>query len=134
MSKNGKLALGVLSIVPLVAMMIWMPYLFNKMGVFGIFEGDRPALTMPKDEFRSLFIQMALFNISYIVLVFGQIFGHLFYLLRKPNVRTDWKVVWALLLVFFNALALPLSWLFNIWREPPLDTRRELSETLDVMS
>lgn len=132
MSKGAKLVLGVLSVLPMLILMVWTPYVFSKLGMWELFEGGKPV-TPPRFD-KALFAQMFAVNVTVIVLSFSQMLGYAIYLFRRIDIRQEWKIFWVLALFFMSGFALPLAWFFNIWRDPPSDESLRMDETLDALS
>ncbi len=55
-----------------------------------------------------------MFTIFYI---FGLLVFYIYNLFKNENVKSDQKVLWALVLFMGNMMAMPIYWYLYIWRE-----------------
>ena len=104
MSRPAKLALGAITIVPILWMVVWFAYLAY------IFASDGPA-----EGFTAMFVGMA--AVVLLTVALSVFYG--VHAWRNPLLRHDERVLWTLLVVLANAFTQPAYWYLHVWREAP---------------
>jgi hypothetical protein len=101
-SKLIKLFIGIASVLPLLYMIFFMGTFFSM-----------AFLHRTLIPFNVLF-GIHMFTIFYI---FGLLVFYIYNLFKNENVKSDQKVLWALVLFMGNMMAMPIYWYLYIWRE-----------------
>ncbi|MFA6450016.1 MAG: hypothetical protein WCX65_11125 [bacterium] len=107
MKKNKKIALLIGSLWPFFYFFIFMLFIVFMVGSKN-FGGPNPAyfLFIFPLHFFTIILGFALM-VLYVINVF-----------KNPMVVGDLKIIWVVLIMFFNILAIPVYWYLYIWRGP----------------
>jgi hypothetical protein len=111
LGKSSKIALLIVSILPILYMFFFMAFIFITM--FTSFSGKTPS----KDVF-DFFPLVFIMHFAVIFLSFGLIAFYIYYLFKTDRVEKDKKALWAVILFLGTFFAMPVFWYLYIWREP----------------
>jgi len=103
MSRGTKIALGAVTLIPPLWMVVWFGYF-----IYGFTSSG------PWPAFTAMFIAMA------VVVVLG-IGLTIFYVIQAATndaLRNDERVMWILLVTLLGTFAHPVYWYMHIWRRP----------------
>ena len=109
--KPAKIALAVVTVLPLVYMFCFIAFIFITM--LSSFSGKTPS----KDAF-DFFPIVFILHFAAIFLSFGLLAFYLYYLFKTERVEKDKKALWAVILFLGSFFAMPVFWYLYIWREP----------------
>ena len=112
MSRNRKLLLGALTLWPPIYMVLF----FASIVVLFATNDDGNGAGPP---FAVLFAAHA----ATILLMFGLLAVYLTHLMRSSFVPHDQRIVWVLMLIFANMIAMPIYWWLYVWKEGESDRR-----------
>ena len=106
-SRLGKIALGILTVLPIISVLYSFSVLFPSINA-------QPQFIEP-DQFNKIFSVHVLSSILALCLLIFYIV-HLF---RSETIANDKKALWAVVLFFGNLLAMIVYWCLYIWPEKP---------------
>jgi hypothetical protein len=114
MGKPAKIALAVITILPLVYMFCFMAFIFITM--LTSFSGK----SLDKDAF-DFFPVIFILHFAAIFLSFALLAFYLYYLFKTDRLEKDRKALWAVILFLGSFFAMPVFWYLYIWREPAVE-------------
>jgi len=108
--KTKKIALLIVTILPILYMFFFMSFIFITM--LTSFSGKAPSKDM-FDFFPVIFVA----HFGMILLSFALIAFYIYYLFKTERVEKDKKALWAVILFLGSFFAMPIFWYLYIWRE-----------------
>ena len=110
MQKPAKILLGVVSLWPMVYMFLFIGFFF-----LAVLFGPGPAETgSGVQPAFALFVGVHLLTM---VLILALTVFYIVDIFRNDRVEKDKKALWAIVIFFGNAIAMPIYWYLNIWKE-----------------
>jgi len=114
MSKQGKIFLGVLSVLPLVLMII---YFLLFMNIFDTSfsqttQKDGPPVFVLKG-WNELLLTLA----SFIALTLGLLIYYLNHVISNNKIDGPDRIVWVLIFLFAGIVGYPIYWYMKIWKD-----------------
>ena len=124
MSKNKKILIGILSVLPLILMAV---YFITIIGFFfPLFRGEFPD--NPPDfmsgKMTGMFVMIGLMTITSLAMF-------IYFIIHVANNKTlnrTEQLVWILIIVFATVIGYPIYWYLKIWKENNID--RSMNEVV----
>lgn len=110
MSDFGKKLLGLLTAWPFAYALLFIFFVLGMMF-------ERPG------RISDLFPLVIVVHLLTVMLALGLLVFYLIDVFRNDRVHKDQKALWAIVLFFGGAIAMPFYWYLNIWRDPPTEDR-----------
>jgi uncharacterized membrane protein len=113
MSKSSKLALGIVSFIPLILVGVIIFMIFNLFPEFIEWDKYEPDARDFFTAFAPIFITGLLIGlISLGLLVF-----YIIHLVNNKQMESGEKIVWIFVFLFAGTVGYPVYWFFRIWNE-----------------
>ena len=113
MQKPAKIALGVASLWPLIYMFLFVGF-FLLAAMFG------PGPAEPGSNVHPAFVLFVGVHLLTMVLIMTLTIFYIVNIFRNERVEKDKKALWAVVIFFGNAIAMPIYWYLYIWKEANL--------------
>lgn len=115
MTKSTKIVLGILSALPLAGLVVYLLLFFSIFTniIVASRHNDEMSPGFIKDM---LYIVIAIIAMMLISITLMIIF--IINCINNPYVRSDERIVWILLFIFLQIIALPIYWYMRIWNTP----------------
>jgi hypothetical protein len=119
LSKPVKVAVGVLTVWPIVHLCLFMAA-FGFMMFTVIANAPRGA--PPPDGFEAWFLLVFVLHFATALLTMGLLVFYIVHLFKTDLVANDRKVLWALVLFMGGPIAMPVYFWLYLWRATPGST------------
>ena len=106
LSAPAKLAVLFLTVLPLVYMALFLAsiaFIFRSAANESLLVGH--------------FGTFIAIHLAVMLLMFGLLAFYIVFLFKTPDVRTDMKALWAIVIFMGGPIAMPIFWYLHIWRE-----------------
>lgn len=113
MSKNRKLILGLLSILPIIMMFIYFVVLFSNF--FYFFPQLHNSGEFPSEFFRH-FLGILVIILLMTFLHIGLLIYYIIHLVNNNSIDPTERIVWILIFVFAGMVGFPIYWYMRIWK------------------
>ena len=117
MNKTRKVLVGIATVWPISYMVIFMVYAISQFFLPTSKEAIINRLNSPPTDFFILF-GLHLFTM---LLMIGLLIFYITNVFRNDMVTKDKKILWVVLLIFGNMIAMPIYWYIYIWKEPEIN-------------
>jgi hypothetical protein len=121
MTRPGKIALGAVTVYPILYMFAFFAFVFGMMfvlpgrqsGPFGGGGGARP-------DIFGYFAVLMVFHFLTILTMFGLLAFYVAHVIRNEAIKNEMKILWAVVVLMAGPLGMCVYWYMNIWKETPL--------------
>lgn len=113
MQKPTKILLGVASLWPIVYMVLFIGFFF-----LAVLFGPGPA--EPGSGVQPAFALFIGVHLLTMVLILALTVFYIVDIFRNDRVEKDKKALWAIVIFFGNAIAMPIYWYLYIWKQAKL--------------
>jgi hypothetical protein len=115
MKRSNKILLGIATFWPPVYIFVFIAFIFVIMALAAGGPGDQ----------GNIFVGIGFFVIFalHMLTIFGSLGLTVYYLIhaiKREDLKSEMKAVWAVLFFFFGMFAEPVYWYLYIWKEPEL--------------
>jgi len=108
-SKSVKIAWGIITLLPIAYFIFFISFVTS-------LDQSQPAAEM-EEQLKNMFR----LHIASMSLMAALIVSYVFYLFKSGAVPKEKRVLWAVILIAGNMFAMPIFWLFYVWRAPVKD-------------
>lgn len=118
MTKSGKIALGLITFLPFLFLVMFLVKIFSII-MYAVNNGGN------FDEKEMLFNQIApmiIYIILFSVLSLGLLVYYIVHLVNNKVADSTEKVVWVLLFIFFGIIVFPVYWYLRVWRNNEVES------------
>jgi uncharacterized membrane protein len=125
MSKNTKIAVGILTVLPLIGIFFYIGFIFRF--IMTIQNSDSAPDT---EVLKNIFIVATLLIVS-ILLNIGLLVFYIVHAVNNKKLESNERVMWVLLFVFISTIAFMIYWVLRIWQDKESKIAVVHSEFLD---
>ena len=117
MSRNKKIIIGLLSLLPIIFIAIYLVQfytLFIHMLEWGAYDEPDPR------EFMRTFMPLFLLILIKVLISIGLLIYFLINVINNKKIDSGERIVWILTFIFVGFIAFPLYWYMRIWNDQSL--------------
>ncbi len=104
-----KILLGILTIYPIVYTMFFFIIIFSSFfNMFNNYNGGMLFLVFPV---------ILIMHLLTIIDIMGLTIYYILHAVKNESLEQDMRIVWIVLILLGNMIAMPIYWYLNIWRE-----------------
>ena len=124
MSKNTKIVVGILTLLPLIGI-----FLYIGLAVSFIYKGDGFAPDGAGLS-QNIIWMVAMLGLT-ILLGFGLLIFYIVHAVNNKKLDSNERIMWILLFVFVSTIAFMIYWVLKIWQDKDSEVLTTRSEFLD---
>jgi len=113
MSKNSKILVGILSILPIILFFVMIPTLLNMIPQFIEWEKHEPAIEEVLSTMGPLFFLLIFMGL----LSLGLLVFFIIHLVNNKTIESGEKIVWIIVFLFVSMVGYPVYCFMRIWNE-----------------
>ena len=117
MSRNKKIIVGLLSLLPIVFFVIYFIQFYSffvEMLQWGDYYEPDPR------EFMRTFMPLFILILAKILIFVGLLIYFLIHAINNKRIDSGERVVWILTFIFVGFISFPLYWYMRIWNDQPV--------------
>lgn len=115
MSKQGKVFLGIVSILPLILLVV---YFFIFLNVFSTSFMQTTQKNGPPTFVLNGWNELLVTIASFIAVTLGLLIYYINHVISNEKIDGPDRIVWVLIFIFAGIIGYPAYWYMKIWREP----------------
>ena len=125
MSKNTKIVVGILTLLPLIGILFYIGLVISFIGTQGDgFAPDGAGLS------KNIIWMVVMLGLS-ILLGIGLLIFYIVHAVNNKKLDSNERIMWILLFVFVSTIAFMIYWVLRIWQEKDSEVPTTRSEFLD---
>ena len=126
MSKNTKIVVGVLTLLPLIGIFFYIGLVISFIGTQGDgFAPDGAGLS------KNIIWMVSMVGLS-ILLGIGLLIFYIVHAVNNKKLDSNERIIWILLFFFFSNIAFMIYWVLRIWQDKDGEVPTTRSEFLDA--
>ena len=124
MSKNTKIVVGILTLLPLIGIFFYIGLIISFIGQGDGFAPDGAGLS------KNIIWMVLMLGLS-ILLGFGLLIFYIVHAVNNKKLDSNERIMWILLFVFVSTIAFMIYWVLKIWQDKESELPTTHSEFLD---
>lgn len=125
MSKNTKIVIGILTLLPIIGIFFYIGFIFRFI-MFMQNAGSPPDAGAMKG-----IVTIAILFIFSILLSIGLLIFYIVHAVNNKKLESNERIMWILLFVFISTIAFMIYWVLRIWQDKSDEIATTHSEFLD---